>query len=86
MTALRKLAIAEKFAEFDELWSPKTLAVVGAHAVKAVKIAGPFIGTTMPMTTNCSTSFAAQSRWSTGSGAKSASNASVSSVLAVLGL
>lgn len=43
MERLRKISLAEKFASFDETWSPKILATVGAYAVKAVKLAGPFV-------------------------------------------
>lgn len=43
MKRLSKISLVEKFASFDETWSPKILASVGDYAVKAVKIAGPFV-------------------------------------------
>jgi len=43
MEPLRKISLDEKFASFDDRWSPKTLSVVGGFAVKAVKIDGPFV-------------------------------------------
>ncbi len=43
MARLTKISLAEKFAAFDEMWSPKIVATVGDYAVKAVKIAGPFV-------------------------------------------
>ncbi|HEY0613888.1 MAG TPA: cupin domain-containing protein [Candidatus Elarobacter sp.] len=39
----RKISLSETFAAFEDRWSPKTLAAVGAFAVKAVKIDGPFV-------------------------------------------
>lgn len=43
MERLRKISLAEKFASFEETWSPKILATVGDFAVKAVKLDGPFV-------------------------------------------
>lgn len=43
MQRLSKISLAEKFASFEDTWSPKILATVGNYAVKAVKIAGPFV-------------------------------------------
>ena len=40
---LRKVCVAEKLASFEELWSPKTLAVLNDYAIKAVKLEGPFL-------------------------------------------
>lgn len=34
MEPLRKISLSEKFASFDDCWSPKTLATVGDYAVK----------------------------------------------------
>jgi len=43
MEPLRKISLSEKFASFDDCWSPKTLATVGDYAVKAVKVEGQFV-------------------------------------------
>ncbi len=43
MEPLRKISLSEKFASFDDCWSPKTLATVGDYAVKAVKVEGAFV-------------------------------------------
>lgn len=43
MEPLRKISLSEKFASFDDCWSPKTLATVGDYAVKAVKVEGAFL-------------------------------------------
>ena len=40
---LRKVCVAEKFASFEERWSPKTLVVLNDYAIKAVKLEGPFL-------------------------------------------
>lgn len=43
MEPVRKISLSEKFASFDDCWSPKTLATVGDYAVKAVKVEGQFV-------------------------------------------
>ena len=37
-----KVNLAEKFALFDELWSPKVIGELNGQYVKAVKFQGPF--------------------------------------------
>jgi mannose-6-phosphate isomerase-like protein (cupin superfamily) len=40
---LVKISLEEKFAAFDDMWSPKLLALVDDFAIKAVKIDGEFV-------------------------------------------
>ncbi len=40
---LDKINLAEKFAQFDEAWSPRLLAELNGQAVKLVKLRGPFV-------------------------------------------
>jgi mannose-6-phosphate isomerase-like protein (cupin superfamily) len=43
MERLKKVSLREKFASFNELWQPKTVALVDDFAVKLVKIEGEFV-------------------------------------------
>ena len=38
-----KVTLSEKFARFQDLWSPKVVGEVNGHLVKLVKIRGEFI-------------------------------------------
>jgi mannose-6-phosphate isomerase-like protein (cupin superfamily) len=40
---LAKVSLCEKFAAFDDLWSPKTIAHVDDFAIKLAKIDGEFV-------------------------------------------
>lgn len=46
----RAVNIAEKYAEFSELWAPKIVASVNDYAVKIAKIKGEFVWHTHPET------------------------------------
>jgi mannose-6-phosphate isomerase-like protein (cupin superfamily) len=40
---LKKISLREKFASFEELWKPKTVARVDDFAIKLVKLDGEFV-------------------------------------------
>ncbi len=40
---MNKVSLAEKFAQFDETWSPKLVGTVDDYDVKIVKVAGEFV-------------------------------------------
>jgi mannose-6-phosphate isomerase-like protein (cupin superfamily) len=43
MGHLKKISLREKFASFEELWKPKTVARVDDFAIKLVKLDGEFV-------------------------------------------
>ena len=43
MAAAEKVSLAEKFARFDDLWSPKIVGEVNDFYVKLVKVKGEFV-------------------------------------------
>jgi mannose-6-phosphate isomerase-like protein (cupin superfamily) len=43
MERLEKVSLHEKFASFEELWQPKTVALVDDFAIKLVKLDGEFV-------------------------------------------
>jgi mannose-6-phosphate isomerase-like protein (cupin superfamily) len=43
MELLSKVSLREKFATFDDLWSPKIVATIDDFAIKLVKIDGDFV-------------------------------------------
>jgi mannose-6-phosphate isomerase-like protein (cupin superfamily) len=40
---MEKIRLAEKFARFQDLWSPRIAAEVNDHAIKLVKLRGEFV-------------------------------------------
>jgi mannose-6-phosphate isomerase-like protein (cupin superfamily) len=43
MERLKKISLREKFGSFEELWAPKTVALVDDFAIKLVKLEGAFV-------------------------------------------